>query len=71
MGGNFELKQKYNCKVVGSKLDEDRIPEIDIFLREGEQWKFKDNVAQVIEIPGHTTGHIAFYFINEKKIFNF
>ena len=34
VGGNFELKQKYNCKVVGSKLDEYRIPEIDIFLND-------------------------------------
>ena len=69
VGGNFELKQKYNCKIVGSKLDEDRIPQIDILLREGEQWKFKDTIAQIIEIPGHTTGHIAFYFLDEKIVF--
>ena len=69
VGGNAELKQEYNCKIVGSKLDEKRIPEIDISLREGELWNFKENQAQVIEIPGHTTGHIAFYFMDEKIVF--
>ena len=69
VGGNYELKQKYNCKVIGSKLDENRIPEVDILLKEGEKWKFKEDAAQIIEIPGHTTGHIAFYFSNQKIVF--
>ena len=69
VGGNSELKQKYGCKIVGSKLDEDRIPKIDILLKEGDHWNFKENTAQVIEIPGHTTGHIAFYFEDEKIVF--
>ena len=69
VGGNYELKQKYNCKVIGSKLDRNRIPEVDILLKEGEKWKFKEDAAQIIEIPGHTTGHIAFYFSNQKIVF--
>ena len=69
VGGNYELKQKYNCKVIGSKLDENRIPEVDILLKEGEKWEFKEDAAQIIEIPGHTTGHIAFYFSNQKIVF--
>ena len=69
VGGNSELKKKYNCKIVGSKLDKDRIPEIDILLTEGDLWNFKKNTAEVMEIPGHTTGHIAFYFMNEKIVF--
>jgi hydroxyacylglutathione hydrolase len=32
-------------------------------------WK-KDNFeAKIYHIPGHTTGHIAFHFFKEKKIF--
>ena len=69
VGGNFELKAKYNCKIIGSRLDKDRIPKIDELLSDGEQWKFNDIVAKVIEIPGHTTGHIAFYFESEKAVF--
>ncbi len=69
VGGNFELKEKYNCKIIGSRLDKDRIPHIDELLNDGEQWKFNNIVAQVIEVPGHTKGHIAFYFESEKAVF--
>jgi len=69
VGGNSELKKKYNSYVVGFKGDSDRIPEIDILLENNQTWK-KDNFeAKIYHIPGHTTGHIAFHFFKEKKIF--
>ena len=69
IGGNFELKEKYNCKVVGSKKDRDRIPGIDIEISDGDYWSFKEHTAQIIEIPGHTSGHIAFYFKSLNAVF--
>ena len=69
VGGNTELKKKYNCCVIGFKGDKDRIPEIDILIEDDQIWK-KDNFeAKIYHIPGHTTGHIAFHFFKEKKIF--
>ncbi len=69
VGGNSELKKKYNSSVIGFKGDKDRIPEIDILLEDNQIWK-KDNFeAKIYHIPGHTTGHIAFHFFKEKKIF--
>ena len=69
VGGNGELKKKYNSSVIGFKGDKDRIPEIDILLEDNQIWK-KDNFeAKIYHIPGHTTGHIAFHFFKEKKIF--
>eukprot|EP01023_Acetabularia_acetabulum_P051530 TRINITY_DN57049_c0_g1_i3.p1 TRINITY_DN57049_c0_g1~~TRINITY_DN57049_c0_g1_i3.p1 ORF type:complete len:164 (-),score=18.35 TRINITY_DN57049_c0_g1_i3:44-535(-) len=38
-GANVELKKKYGATIVGPKADEDRIPGIDIALKEGETWK--------------------------------
>ena len=32
VGGNLELKKRYNSIVVGYKGDKDRIPEIDVLL---------------------------------------
>ena len=62
VGGNSELKKKYNSCVVGFKGDKDRIPEIDILLEDNQIWK-KDNFeAKIYHIPGHTLGHIAFHF---------
>ena len=69
VGGNVELKKKYNSNVIGFKDDKDRIPGIDILVDEHKIWK-KDNFeAKIYHIPGHTTGHIAFHFFKEKKIF--
>ena len=69
VGGNLELKKKYNCEVVGFKDDKERIPEIDIFLENNQNWKRDAFEAKIYHIPGHTTGHIAFHFFKEKKIF--
>ena len=69
IGGNKELKEKYNSIVVGYKYDADRIPEINILLEDNQIWKRDNFEAKIIHIPGHTTGHISFYFFNEKIIF--
>jgi len=69
VGGNLELKRKYNSTVVGYEGDKDRIPEINIVVKDNQVWKADNFEAKIIHIPGHTTGHIGYYFINEKIIF--
>ena len=55
--------------MIGFKGDKSRIPEIDTLVEDQKIWK-KDNFeAKIYHIPGHTTGHIAFHFFKEKKIF--
>ena len=69
VGGNFELKKKYNCKIIGFEGDKDRIPEIDILVNDNQIWKMDNFEAKIYHTPGHTTGHIAYHFFKEKKIF--
>ena len=69
VGGNIELKKKYNLSVIGFKDDKDRIPEIDILVGDQNIWKKGNFQAKIYHIPGHTSGHIAFHFFREKKIF--
>jgi len=69
VGGNKELKEKYDSKIIGFKDDKDRIPEIDILVEDNQIWKEENFEAKIYHIPGHTTGHIAFHFFKEKKIF--
>ena len=69
VGGNFELKKKYGASVIGFKGDHDKIPEIDIFVDDKEIWKNESFEAKIIHIPGHTLGHICFYFYKEEIIF--
>ena len=70
VGGNSELKKKYNAKVVGFNGDKKRIPEIDIFVSDNEIWKYENFEAKIMHIPGHTLGHICFYFEKDKMIFS-
>jgi len=67
--GNSGLKKKYNSKILGFGADKDRIPGIDVLLQEKQKQKLGNLEFEVIFIPGHTKGHIAFYFENEKTIF--
>ena len=70
VGGNKKLKEIYGAKVIGYIGDKERIPEIDIIVKNNQIWKEKNFEAKIIHIPGHTKGHICFYFFNEKKIFS-
>ncbi len=69
VGGNLELKKKFKSIVIGYKYDAHRIPEIDISVEDGQVWK-KDNFeAKIFHVPGHTSGHICFYFYKENFLF--
>ena len=69
VGGNHELKKKYGAKILGFEKDKTRIPDIDIKLKENENFKIGNTSFEVIFIPGHTSGHVAFYSKNENIIF--
>ena len=70
VGGNRELKKIYGAKVVGFKNDKKRIPDIDILLEDNQIWKYENFESKIIHIPGHTLGHICFYFYNENILFS-
>ena len=69
IGGNLDLKKKYNAKIIGSNKDEKRIPGLDIKLSDNENFKLGNIDFKIFFIPGHTSGHICFYAKNEKVIF--
>jgi hydroxyacylglutathione hydrolase len=67
--GNLELKGKTGCRVAGAKKDEARIPGIDLKLAEGDHFSLGEIDAQVLETPGHTSGHISFWFADAGALF--
>ena len=69
VGGNQKLKEKYGASVVGYKGDKERIPGIDILINDQETWIHKNFEAKIIHIPGHTLGHICFYFHKDESVF--
>ena len=69
VGANLDLKKKYDCKIIGNKKDSSRIPGIDIKLDEGDFFEIGSSRCKVIEVSGHTNGHVAYYFKEENVIF--
>ena len=69
-GGNLALKAKWDCTIVGPRADRARIPSIDIDLADGDEYAFGQQVARVFDVPGHTRGHIAFWFAGSRALFS-
>ncbi|MAK12855.1 MAG: hydroxyacylglutathione hydrolase [Candidatus Pelagibacter sp.] len=69
VGGNIELKNKLNCKIVGFSKDAVRIPGIDIKINNNEIFNFENEEIQLNFSPGHTNGHIFYYFKKNKLAF--
>ncbi len=68
-GGHAELKQKTGCTIVGPRGEADKIPGIDVSVGEGDTYTFGNFVARVFETPGHTSGHIVYYFPDAQVVF--
>jgi len=69
IGGNLDLKKKFNSKILGFVKDKSRIPGIDITLNDKEIWNFEGSDVLVEHVPGHTSGHIFYYFKKEDSVF--
>ena len=69
IGGNKEIKKKYNAKIVAYKNDLHRIPDVDISIKNNQIWTAENFKSKIIHIPGHTNGHICFFFEKEKIAF--
>lgn len=67
--GNMPLKQATGAKIIGYKHDAKRIPGIDIEVDDGEKINICGEEAEVIFVPGHTLGHIAYYFAESGVLF--
>ena len=68
IGGNLELKKIYKAKIVGFDGDKHRIPGISIMLKNNEKWNFGNSTVKILHIPGHTLGHICFFFEKERVV---
>ncbi len=69
VGGNLEIKEATGCTIVGPRPDRDRIPGIDVEVGDGDRYRFGDAEAEIFFVPGHTSGHIAYAFRDQKALF--
>ena len=65
-----EVKQRFpKARVVAPAGEADKVPLVDIKVKEGDVVTVGNLSAQVIETPGHTIGHIVYFFDDEKLLF--
>src|SRR5947208_3688166 len=69
VGGVAELKQKYDCRVVGPHDRSAKMANVDLRVVQGEVVKVGGLLARVLETPGHTLDHISYVFDSEKALF--
>ncbi|MEO1791408.1 MAG: hydroxyacylglutathione hydrolase [Cyanobacteria bacterium J06629_19] len=68
VGGNLELLKRFpQAEVYAGAKDDGRIPKQQHYLEDGDQVSFANRPAQVFFVPGHTRGHIAYYFAPTHK----
>ncbi len=68
-GGNLALKQATGCTIIGNRADAARLPGLDVGVGEGDSVSVGGATAQVLEVSGHTVGHIAYWFPESKALF--
>lgn len=66
-GGNLAVKDATGARISGPAGE--NIPGRDIALGEGNEVRIGDHVGRVIEVPGHTLGHIALIFDEDRVAF--
>jgi hydroxyacylglutathione hydrolase len=67
--GTDEVRDRTGAHVVGASADAHRLPRLDTAVAEGDTIPFGNTHALVIETPGHTRGHIAFFFPEDALLF--
>ena len=63
------LKRHHHCRVTAPRREASRIPEVDATVGEGDKVTVGSLSASVIETPGHTAGHISYWFDKENLAF--
>ena len=67
--GIAELKRRYKCRVLAPRREAQRIADVDETVGEGDTVRVGGLQGRVIDTPGHTAGHISYFFPVDKLAF--
>lgn len=59
---NEALKKRFGLEIIAPAAEASKIPGVDRTVREGDRVRVGESEAVVIETPGHTAGHVSYYF---------
>lgn len=67
--GLAEILAKHPAKVIGAAADAHRLPPLDQQVAEGDSFEVGGELVEVLDVSGHTVGHIAFYLPQSAVVF--
>ncbi len=67
--GLGDILAAHPARVIGATADAHRLPTLDTALVEGKTFEFAGETVSVLDVSGHTVGHIAFHFPDTKAVF--
>lgn len=69
IAGAEELRTRYGALLIGAAADRHRLPPLDREVTDGDRLHLLEEKVEVLAIPGHTLGHIAFFLPESKLLF--
>ena len=69
IAGVEALRAATGAMVLGAAADAHRLPPLDLALTEAGSFSIGPEFARIIDVPGHTVGHIAFHFPESRIVF--
>jgi hydroxyacylglutathione hydrolase len=69
IGGLAELQAATGCRAIGPRADAARIPGLNVTVGEGDEVRFGTQRVLVLDTPGHTRGHVSYWFPDGEALF--
>lgn len=69
VAGNLPLKGAFACTITGPAGEAAKIPGLDRAVKGGDSFSFGSETVEVIDTPGHTLGHISYWFPDARLVF--
>lgn len=69
VGGALELKSKYSALIMGPKKEREKIEGINREVSDLDMLSFDGHPFKVLEFPGHTLGHVGYWFFKDQCLF--
>ncbi len=69
VAGALEVARRFGAPIAGASQDRHRLPPLDLALEEGDRVVLGRSAGIVIDTPGHTRGHISFFFASGPVLF--
>ncbi len=63
------ILEKHPAKVIGAAADAHRLPPLDQQVSDGENFEIAGEPVQVMDVSGHTLGHVAYYMPQSAAVF--